>query len=146
MTDKPKWKRRGVIAALLLVMLLLVVGGLIRCRAHEATHEAFRNDYAAWLVAGMVLDYVTANHAWPRRWDDLRSSYEDCVNSSGKQLCSFEEVQRRIVVDWSVDTKSLIASAEAVLVIRTSDGGDPDIGWEVGPNRLIRQVMRHRAE
>lgn len=133
-------KRRHIGWAVLLSILLIGAYSLYR------TSEGIRNAYAVWWVADMVIEHMEANSGeWPAGWDDLRDDYQTCIESSG-QPWSFEELSRRVVVDWDTDPQQLLRNAAesetaTFHVIRLSDGSSAH--WKtLEPNQLILEHLR----
>ena len=75
----------------------------------------------------MVIEHMIANdNQWPSSWGDLRVDYQTCVNRSGEPW-TFDELQARVLVDFTVDSKELSAAIQArsqpdFRVIWLSDG------------------------
>ncbi len=106
-----------------------------------AVNQNLRNSYTAWWAAEMVIEHMTANdNQWPASWDDLRDDYEACAKRSGRPW-TFEEIQSRVTIDFTVDGKALCATAATLSrpsfrVIWLSDGSDSH--WESHkPNTMI---------
>ena len=114
--------------------------------AYRTMDATLRNSYAVWWVADMVTVHLAANHgSWPHSWDDLRDDYETCVKHSGRPW-TFEELSRRVIVDWNVDTKTLeqaITDGTNFRVIWLRDG--MTCSWERRePNQIVRNYLRSR--
>ncbi|MFO0976955.1 MAG: hypothetical protein U0996_11195 [Planctomycetaceae bacterium] len=110
-----------------------------------STNQTLRNSYTVWWAADMVIEHMTANdNQWPASWDDLRDDYETCVKRSGRPW-TFDEIQSRVIIDFSVDGKALVASAASLSrpsfrVIWLSDGSDSH--WESHePNTMILNYL-----
>ena len=91
--------------------------------------------------------HLAANHeVWPHSWDELRDDYETCVKTSGRPW-SFEELSRRVVVDWKADTKKLeraVADGSDFRVIWLRDG--TAASWKGRePNQIVRNYLRSRT-
>jgi len=90
-------------------------------------HQKVRNSYAVWWASDMVIEHMIANdNQWPTNWEDLRDDYQTCAERSGEPW-TFGEIQTRVSIDFSVNGKALVASAEtlarpAFRVIWLSDG------------------------
>jgi hypothetical protein len=128
------------------VIVACIAGVLFAVLAYRRMDGTIRNMYSVWWVADMVTDHLAANNdSWPRSWDDLHDDYEAAVKRSGRPW-SFEELSQRVVVDWSVDTKTLKEAAAVgseFRVIWLSDGTNAH--WETRePNQMVRDYLRSR--
>jgi hypothetical protein len=97
-------------------------------------------------LADMVVEHLKASGGdWPQNWDELRDDYQICVQRSG-QPWSFEELQRRVVVDWQANPIELAALADREIVppfrvIWLSDGSNSH--WEQNePNQIIADYLK----
>ena len=98
----------------------------------------------------MVTEHLKANeNEWPRSWDDLRDDYDTCVARSG-QPWTFDEIRRRVTIDFDVNTNELLEHARGKFepnfsVIRLSDGTDSH--WhDREPNETIRKYLNATME
>ncbi len=126
---------------------VIVVGAVaLGVYVYRSIDATLRNSYAVWWVADMVIVHLAANEQqWPRSWDELRDDYATCVKQSGKPW-TFEELSRRVMVDWNANTRSLdeaIHRGEDFKVIWLSDGSNDH--WERRePNQKIRDYLANR--
>ena len=133
----------------LLVPVLAVAAVVVGWIAYD-TNRAIRNSYAQWWAADMVAKHLEANdNKWPRSWDELRDDYEACVAKSG-QPWTFDEIQRRVIIDFNVQTDSLIEISREtnepdLNVIRAADG--TKYNWqEREPNTIIFNYLTGQSE
>lgn len=127
---------------LLVIGILLLAGAAygIYC-AHRVVTVVVPNAYAADWSAAMVIEYLeTHENKWPNSWEDLREPYETLAAPQNYPW-SFDELQRRIVIDWDVDVESLqnAASTQTQPMLRMiwlSDGSETH--WQgAEPNQRI---------
>lgn len=111
-------------------------------------NQKIRNSYAAWWAADMVIEHMIANdNQWPAEWEDLRDDYQTCVKRSGRPW-TFDEIQTRVSIDFSVNAAALVDSAEtlarpAFRVIWLSDGTDSHLQSHE-PNTMILNYLMDR--
>jgi hypothetical protein len=132
----------------LAIMLSVGIGGLGWLAAalyHYAT-VTVPDAYAVEWVAGMVIRYMESHEgAWPSGWDDLRGPYDQVVREAGGRPWTFEELRRRVAVDWTADPASLVraepvADSPPFRVIWLRDG--KSVYWSgKEPNRLIWEYL-----
>lgn len=109
-------------------------------------NQKVRNSYAVWWAADMVIEHMIANdNQWPTAWEDLRDDYQTCVKRSGEPW-TFDEIRTRVTIDFSVNGKALIASAEtldrpAFRVIWLSDGTGSHLQSHE-PNTMILNYLK----
>lgn len=130
----------------LFILLLLGYGGY---RVIDGLYELAPELYSQEWVAGMVIRYMESNEGrWPQNWDDLQKPYEVAV-SQGGQPWSFEDLRRRVEVDFSANPAELSGTpltneGEAGFrVIRLRSGRRHH--WEGGePNlRIWKYLQEH---
>jgi hypothetical protein len=69
--------------------------------------QSMRDAYLVWHAAAMVIDHMRTHHnRWPSSWDELRQANPDPSESGGFQ--NFEEVRKRITIDWAAQPGSLV--------------------------------------
>lgn len=129
---------------LLSVVVLSVILAILYYanRVKQTTHNA----YAVWWVADMVVFHMQANNGqWPKNWDELRDDYQTCVQRSG-QPWQFDELKRRVKVDWSANPDDLIKQQTSGLpdfhVIQSADGSNSH--WlHKEPNQIILDYLNN---
>lgn len=132
---------------LLAIAAILLVGATygIYC-LHRVVTVVVPNAYATDWSAAMVIEYLkTHDNNWPQSWDDLREPYETLA---APQNCpwSFDEMKRRIMIDWTADPETLRIAASiepslTVKVIWLADGSHTH--WQgAEPNQRILEYLR----
>ncbi len=131
-----------------LLLVILAAGIVGAFSTYRHIDNKIRNSYAQWWVADMIILHLDANgQSWPQSWQDLRDDYDVCVQRSGRPW-TFEELSKRVVVDWSVETQSLRnlpaqQSQAPFRVIWLSDGSLAH--WQKRePNKMIAEYLRIR--
>ena len=112
-------------------IIIVIVAVLLAASIFVAysVNRTIRTSYAVWWVADMVIVHLETNDGkWPTGWDELRDDYDICVTRSG-QPWTFEELQKRVHVDFDVNTCDLVESARGKTVpefrvIYASDGSN----------------------
>ena len=111
---------------------------------HHVT-EVVPNAYAVDWVASMVIQHLkTHDDQWPQSWDDLREPYETMAAPQNYPW-SFEELQRRVAVDWTADVEALKTAnvrdgKKPFRVIWLADGSESH--WQGGePNQRIFEYL-----
>ncbi len=115
---------RNVYFKIGIVLLVLVAGAA--WTVHHAL-EGVHNAYAVWWVADMTILHMEANQGqWPHGWDDLIDDYETMTVSFGRPW-TFDELRRRVIIDWKADPVQLASAAkrgERFRVIWLADGSN----------------------
>ena len=145
-SSKPGAKMRlfWTILSVLLMLLLIVVIWVGR----SLFSFDFNDGYAQWAAADMVIEYMeTHDGHWPPNWEALRKSFE-----SGKGYLvhvggTFEQFQKRIVIDFQADPEELrrqsLASDDAQFDVIHGDWASVQFGE--GPNAVLRTYFRRKA-
>ena len=123
---------------LIALTMIGIIVGVVSMYFHHVNRTT-RNAYAQWWVADMVIEHLDANNSdWPTNWEDLRDDYDVCVAKSG-QPWSFEELKRRVFVNWEINSSELaneITNGNHVELITLRDGTLSQ--WEGrDPNQMI---------
>ena len=96
----------------LLIVATLVTVAAIGVSTVIGMKNTIRNAYAVWWVGDMVVEHLKANNdEWPRGWDELLDDYDTCVATVGAAPWEFDELRRRVRIDWNADT-NLLASQQ----------------------------------
>ena len=129
-----------------IIAVVVLVGSWF---AYDA-NRAMRNSYALWWAADMVTEHLKSNDdKWPRSWDELRDDYDTCVTRSGSPW-TFNEIQQRVKIDFTVTTASLteaalLANKPNFDVITAVDGTDSH--WQGRePNTIIFNYLTGQQE
>jgi DNA-directed RNA polymerase specialized sigma subunit len=135
-----KHSNRLLRSAALIACVVTLISAVMAYRWMDGT---IRNSYAVWWVADLIVLHLKSNNeSWPRSWDDLRDDFDVAAQQSGKPW-SFEELSRRVAVDWSLNTNELREAAITGSDFRAvwlSDGTNDH--WESRePNRIIRDYL-----
>jgi hypothetical protein len=89
-----------VVASVLALCVSAVIG----------VSNTIHNAYSAWWVADMVVEHMDANdNKWPKGWDDLLDDYRTCVANTGAQPWEFEELKKRVEIDWNANPHDLVS-------------------------------------
>ena len=104
--------------------------------------------YAQWRVAEIVIKHMERNCGeWPRRWEDLRESYEICAGCSGA-FASLDHLRSRVEVEFQVDPAKLALAqcdgAPLFRVIFPRRGGHHNLEGR-DPNCMILEYLKRRA-
>lgn len=106
-------------------------------------NETTRNSLAAWKAADMVVLHLASNNnEWPRDWQSLEDDFSRLYQI---HEWSFDEISRRVTIDFNVKTSSLETTGSDknpnFRVIYPSDGTDihPDMP---NPNALIKKFLK----
>jgi hypothetical protein len=107
---------------------------------HRHTTVIVPDSYALEWVGDLVLEYMnTHGDRWPKSWDDLNEPFK----RHDGQPAHFEDLQRRVEVDWNADPGELAKTpdgAKPFRVIWLKDGGDWYwSGYE--PNRRVWEYL-----
>jgi hypothetical protein len=139
-----RWKRIALVALLALTIWLACVIRNIYHHAYVTVPDA----YSAWWVAGLVIEYMDSHDGkWPKSWNDLQGPYELATKKFG-QPWKFEDLQRRVEVDWNADPSVLVHVKPAgdlppFHVIWLRDGSN--VHWEGRePNRMIWDYLQKK--
>ena len=131
--------KQTVIAIAALILAIAAYGAY-------SFNQKIRNSYAVWWAADMVIEHMIANdNQWPATWEDLRDDYQTCVKRSGEPW-TFDEIRKRVSIDFTVNGKELFASAEtlarpAFRVIWLSDGTESHLQSHE-PNTMILNYLK----
>jgi len=131
---------------LIAILAALAVGG--GWYFYYRIDTVVRNAYAVWWVADMVIHHLeSTDDRWPTGWDDLRDDYEALTRESGRPW-TFEELSRRVEVDWAAEPLQLARRARELQpfrVVRLADGSDHHYR-DHEPNRMPADYFRGSAE
>lgn len=119
------WKswRRDIIALAILGAVVAGFAGL-RLWALWAVGREDLNDMACGAAAAMLAEYVERYGVWPKSWNELAAdglpsrSYSSV--SDWKVGVSLEEIGRRVVIDYHVSPRQLLADYPLDSVSRTN--------------------------
>lgn len=133
-----KPKRRFLLWAIITVVAAVAIGAAWFV---TAANRLYRDAYAGWEAAEVIIDYMEAHDGrWPRSWDDLAGAKQ--------RWLGIEEVQRRVDVDFEVDPQVLLQSATSgdtppFRVVRLRNGSSAH--WEGRePNEMILEHLKQQ--
>lgn len=102
--------------------------------------------YCVEAVTAMVIHHLESNERrWPTGWEDLRQDHAK-LPPDGLGVWDFEELQRRVDVDWKADPEVLsrstaVATSPPFKVIWLRNGQSHF--WSGGePNQLILEYLK----
>ncbi len=110
--------------------------------------NAIRNSYAVWWVADMVVEHLDANDdEWPKDWGDLRDDYQTCVINARAQPWEFDELKRRVGIDWNAEPIDLVArqinGEPEFRAIWLADGSNSN--WaDAEPNQIVLDYLNRK--
>jgi hypothetical protein len=110
-------RKRNIIGIVLAVLILL--GGFIGWFGYQVI-QIPTNAYAVWWTADLVIEHMEKHAgAWPRSWEEMQATSDQAykgttsTNRDGTWVAEFrprasiEELQQRVVIDWSANPKEL---------------------------------------
>lgn len=138
----------GVTAAFLIGVCC---GGFLFIRAVQ---DRPKEAYAVQHTAELLIEYMkTHTNQWPRSWSDLRTAkigdqeyFRKFEEETGGYAAFLDELERRVEVDFSVETSQLITAAQSTSVppfrvIRLHSGRNTH--WSgVEPNEVVADYMK----
>jgi hypothetical protein len=114
----------------------------------KTAEETIRDQAAAGLAANLVCQHMqTHGGRWPNGWQDLQAAFARKYPDS--HVRNFEEMRRRVEVDFDVDPASLArmeaedVSTAPFSVVRLKSGRPGNVGPQA--NRMIYDYLKQRA-
>jgi hypothetical protein len=140
--------RLWAVVLLLAVFAVVVIALLVVWSIHRTT-ERIADQYAALQASDMLISFMETHHGrWPKRWEDLHDAC-DVVAARGENYCTFDEVKKRVWVDFGLTINDLrrIAQGSATerrFFLRLQSG--EDAAWcDSDRNASVAEYIRDKG-
>ncbi len=145
----PRSRRTLCIIGVGLLLLAIVAGLVAIYRLPDRVLDRVKDQYAIAQAVSALTEYIEQTEGrWPSDWESLRAAHKT-VTDRGENACTFEEVQDRVEIDFSVSTTTLLkneaqSKTPPFDVIRLKH---PTTAWTFGePNEQIAIYLRRSQE
>ena len=137
-------RRIGVLIVFFLFMC--GVAGVTMYMLSKA-EDGVKDDFAPFWAAELIVEHLKSNEdRWPASWEDLRITW-DFISAEGWKYGDqpFEDMQKRVVVDFGADAGTVASSAGAPRLVSRAKSPEEEFTGE-DPNTRIHDYLRKKYD